>query len=97
MATVDEAVLPEEMLSFILRHGEFSKAGFRLGQIAIKDRTSVATPNFIVSTSRGVVPHVTQDAVTRLTRIPIAYIGLEDCENSRLLQALADIVLTDHG
>lgn len=80
MATPNEATLPKEMLSFVLRHGEFSKAGLRLGQLIIKGRSPIPTPNFVGSTSRGVVPHVTQDVLSKTTRIPAVYIGLEDCK-----------------
>jgi len=79
MGTEDAASLPIEMLSFILRQGEFAKAGLRLGQLAVPGRPAISTPAFVAATSRGVIPHVTQDVQSKLTRVPAIYIGLEDC------------------
>jgi len=79
MATEDAARLPTEMLNFVLRQGELAKAGLRLGQLTIPGRAAIATPNFVASTSRGVIPHVTQDVQAQLMRVPAVYVGLEDC------------------
>lgn len=75
-----EAPSTNAMLNFVLKNGEFRKAGLRLGQLTVQGRPSRATPNFIASTSRGVIPHITQDVMSKLTDIPVVYIGLEDCE-----------------
>lgn len=80
MASDETTALPGEMLSFVLRQGEFSKAGLRLGQLTLQGRTSLPTPTFIATTSRGVIPHVSQDVMLKLTKIPAVYLGLEDCE-----------------
>ena len=74
-----EAKLPTEMLSFVLRQGEVATTGLRVGQLIVPGRPAIATPNFIASTSRGVIPHVTQDVLSKLTRVPAVYLGLEDC------------------
>lgn len=79
MATEDATSVPAEMLSFVLRQGEFAKAGLRLGQLIVQGRPAIPTPAFIAPTSRGVIPHVTQDILSKLTRVPALYIGLEDC------------------
>lgn len=80
MASNDTTALPGEMLNFVLRQGEFTKAGLRLGQLTLQGRTALSTPTFIASTSRGVIPHVSQDVMSKLTKIPAVYLGLEDCE-----------------
>lgn len=67
--------LPTEM-SFILRRSE----PFRLGQIILRQHDPISTPSFVAATSRGVIPHITPDVVSRSTRIPAVYIGLEDCK-----------------
>lgn len=79
MATQDN-LSSTEMLNFVLKNGEFRKAGLRLGQLTIQGRPSRPTPTFIASTSRGVIPHITQDVLSKLADIPAVYIGLEDCE-----------------
>ena len=82
MSSTDAVTLPTEMLSFVLRHGELSKVGLRLGQLAVQGLPVVSTPSFVVPTSRGVVPHVTQDLMSKVTRVPAVYIGLEDCKRN---------------
>lgn len=76
----DDTLSNGEMLKFVLRNGEFRKAGLRLGQLTLQGRSAISTPNFVATTSRGVVPHVSQDVLSTLTDIPAVYIGLEDCE-----------------
>lgn len=79
MAAEDAPRLPREMLSFVLRQGELARAGLRLGQLTIQGRPAIATPALIACTSRGVIPHVTQDVLSKLTCVAAVYIGLEDC------------------
>jgi hypothetical protein len=81
MAEVNEeklSQLPEEMLSFTLA-GAAQRLAPRLGTLAIKGRTQIQTPNYIGNTSRGVLPHISQDNQRRHTRISGLYMGLEDC------------------
>lgn len=79
MAAEEAARLRSDMLSFVLRKGELARAGLRLGQLTIQGQAAIATPAFIACTSRGVIPHVTQDVLSKLTRLSAVYIGLEDC------------------
>lgn len=69
-----------EMLTFTLRNSEIARAGLRLGQLTLQGRSPIPTPTFIATTSRGVIPHVSQDVLCKLTDIPAVYLGLEDCE-----------------
>lgn len=82
----DRSDPPPAMLSFALRHGEHIKAGLRLGQLVVQGRPPVSTPSLVVPTSRGVVPHVTQDAFSKLTQLSAVYIALEDCKHIDLPQ-----------
>ncbi|KXJ93451.1 tRNA-guanine(15) transglycosylase-like protein [Microdochium bolleyi] len=55
--------------------------GARLGRLAFprqRQRLPIDTPNFIAITSRGSVPHMTPDVVTRHTQLGGAYMALED-------------------
>lgn len=55
--------------------------GPRLGRLALPGRTPSDTPHFLGNTSRGVVPHITQDNFSRHTSINGVYVGLEDCKS----------------
>ncbi|CAI6100384.1 unnamed protein product [Clonostachys chloroleuca] len=50
----------------------------RLGQLALPGRKLVETPNFTSVASRGAVPHLTPDNVTRHTDLSSTYMALED-------------------
>ncbi|QDS68556.1 hypothetical protein FKW77_000074 [Venturia effusa] len=68
--------LPEEMIAFTL--SSMSRSGPRLGQLALRGRATIKTPHYIANTSRGVVPHVSQDNLTKYCNINGLYVGLED-------------------
>ncbi len=53
--------------------------GARLGRLVFPGRAVVQTPNFFAATSRGVVPHLSPDNVSRYNVLAGAYMGLEDC------------------
>lgn len=71
------SLLPEEMLSFTL--SSFSRSGPRVGSLALKGRSTMKTPCCIGNTSRGAVPHVSQDNLARYRELGGLYVGLEDC------------------
>lgn len=52
----------------------------RVGRLSIPGREPISTPNFLASTSRGVIPHLTPDVLARHTFTCGAFIALEDCE-----------------
>lgn len=52
--------------------------GARLGQL-ITRAGKIQTPNFIAPSSRGVVPHLSQDNLRDHTKIPGVYVATEDC------------------
>jgi queuine tRNA-ribosyltransferase len=70
--------MPEEMLAFTIDSAQRSCA--RVGSLAVKGRTPIATPHYVATTSRGVVPHLSHDNLLRHTKIRSMYFGLEDCE-----------------
>lgn len=71
--------LPDEMLRFVLQHGMGLETGARLGQLTVHNRPVIQTPHYIVPTSRGAIPHLSQDNLQKHTRISAAYVSLEDC------------------
>lgn len=79
--TESEAVQADEKMVFELLKPVFGDgAAVRLGRLALKGRTSIETPNYFAITSRGVVPHLTPDTVSRHGSFGGRYIALEDCE-----------------
>ena len=52
----------------------------RLGSLSIPGRTVIHTPHYVALSSRGVVPHLTQDMMADNTAIQGIYAALEDCE-----------------
>lgn len=71
------AQLPDEMFSII--KSSSNALGPRLGRLRLPGRTVLETPTFLATTSRGVVPHITQDTFAQATGIDGVYIPLEDC------------------
>lgn len=70
--------LPPEMLEFTLLKTSGALAP-RLGRIAVAGRKTILTPAFIGNTSRGIIPHVSQDNFRRTDSINGVYVPLEDC------------------
>ena len=75
------SLLPDEMLSFnILKSAGPSTVSPRLGTLMVPRRKPVDTPHFIALTSRGAVPHLSQDTLRDNTSVKGVYLALEDCE-----------------
>ena len=51
----------------------------RLGQVILPRRKAMRTPHHIAVTSRGVVPHLSQDVFRQHTEVDGVYMALEDC------------------
>ncbi|KAK3068807.1 hypothetical protein LTR53_013333 [Teratosphaeriaceae sp. CCFEE 6253] len=71
------AQLPDEMFSLI-RATATQHLAPRLGRLSLANRKAMETPHYLAITSRGVVPHITQDTYIRDTSISGVYVGLED-------------------
>ncbi|KAK2603714.1 hypothetical protein QQS21_004090 [Conoideocrella luteorostrata] len=50
----------------------------RLGRLCIPGRRPIETPSYTAVTSRGAIPHLTPDNVTKHTNLGAAYMALED-------------------
>ena len=71
--------LPGAMLKFVPQHASTSECAARLGQMTVRGLRPFSTPQYIVPTSRGVIPHLSQDNLQRHTKISAVYVPLEDC------------------
>ncbi|EHY54182.1 Queuine tRNA-ribosyltransferase accessory subunit 2 [Exophiala dermatitidis] len=73
------ASLPGDMFKLLLQHTAASEGAARLGLMSFRSTTTtLKTPNYIVPTSRGAIPHLTQDNVQKHTKIAAVYHSLED-------------------
>lgn len=73
--------LPPEMLEFAILKATGTLAP-RLGRLSLPKRNSIATPGFIGHTSRGVIPHISQDNFSKNLKLNGVYVALEDCEHA---------------
>ncbi|OJD32967.1 trna-guanine transglycosylase family protein [Diplodia corticola] len=69
--------LPDTMLNFEILKPAAALAP-RLGRLSVPGRTTLHTPHHIALTSRGVVPHLTQDVLKKHTGLNSFYVALED-------------------
>lgn len=78
------AVLPVDSFSFALLSSSNppsaeDETSPRLGEVHFPRRMPMSTPHYISLTSRGAVPHLTQDMMRDHTSISGVYAALEDC------------------
>ena len=91
----DLSPLPEEMLKLILDSSHNLLHSPRLGQLLSYGRPPIHTPHYVAATSRGVVPHLSQDVFQKHTDIRAVYMGLEDCKSfPQSCQRTADFLST---
>ncbi|KAF2276451.1 tRNA-guanine transglycosylase [Westerdykella ornata] len=69
--------LPPEMLDFTLSK-TFGALAPRLGRLTLPGRKPLLTPDFLGNTSRGAVPHISQDIYRSRANLGGVYIALED-------------------
>ncbi|KAK3712105.1 hypothetical protein LTR37_009196 [Vermiconidia calcicola] len=81
------AQLPDEM--FTLIKAATSGTGPRLGRLSVSGRRTIETPHYLGLTSRGVVPHLSQDTFARDSSISGVYVPLEDYGSSPLRRFIA--------
>jgi hypothetical protein len=70
----------DAMFSFKITKSGSSTTGPRLGQLLRGGRKAIETPNYVATTSRGVVPHISHDMLERCTAVSSIYLSLEDCK-----------------
>ncbi|KAJ4312248.1 hypothetical protein N0V94_007550 [Neodidymelliopsis sp. IMI 364377] len=69
--------LPPEMLDFTLLKTTGALAP-RLGRLSLPGRKSILTPGLVGNTSRGVIPHISQDNFANRVDLNGVYVALED-------------------
>ncbi len=83
----------DKPFSFDLRTRESSNNELRLGALSLHGRKTVDTPHYVALTSRGTVPHLTQDMMRDNTEIQGIHVALEDCES----HAIGHIITRGEG
>ena len=74
-APTSSKLLPFELLS-----PDTWEDGPRIGRLSFPNRVPIETPHYVAISSRGAVPHLTQDMMRDNTQIGAIYVALEDCE-----------------
>lgn len=67
-------------LSFDVDEFMFPQNGQRLGKLIVQGRTAINTPHYLAVSSKGFVPHLSQDMARKSTDIQGIYAALEDCK-----------------
>ncbi|KXX83150.1 Queuine tRNA-ribosyltransferase-like protein [Madurella mycetomatis] len=71
---IESGAMRFELLGAALKDG----ATARLGRLVFAGRRAIDTPNYIGITSRGALPHLTPDSVSKHLQVSGAYMALED-------------------
>lgn len=71
---------PEHNMFNVLRNVAVDGGVPRVGQMTLPKRGCIDTPNFFALASRGAVPHMTPDVISKHTELNGSYMALEDCE-----------------
>ena len=69
--------LPDEMFSIIKSTSHHLTP--RLGSLTLPGRNAIQTPHYLGLTSRGMIPHISQDNFAQLAAVTGVYAALEDC------------------
>ncbi|KAI0157924.1 tRNA-guanine transglycosylase [Hypoxylon sp. FL1284] len=69
---------PDHVTFNVLRNVASDEGVQRTGQLAIPKRRCIGTPNFLALSSRGPIPHMTPDVISKHTQLNGSYLALED-------------------
>ena len=69
-----------KLLSFECLHKSPRNAEARLGRLRFPGRSAIDTPHYVAVSSRGAVPHLSQDMMRDNGSFKGIYAALEDCK-----------------
>lgn len=69
-----------KLVSFQLLRPASGKDEPRLGHLTFEGRSPIDTPHYVAVSSRGAIPHLSQDMTRDNTSIRAMYTAVEDCE-----------------
>ena len=67
--------------------------GPRLGTLSLPGRKPIKTPHFLALTSRGLVPHITQEILKAHINARSLHVSLEDCKHGNLFREFVVIYI----
>lgn len=65
--------------------------GPRLGTLNLPGKNPIKTPHFLALTSRGLIPHITQDNLKAHLNVRSMHVSLEDCKQDNIPRELVII------
>ncbi|KAL9128722.1 MAG: hypothetical protein Q9217_002655 [Psora testacea] len=77
MATTNPAKAPKQ-IPFEVNSLSADNNGYRLGHLNFPRRAPIDTPHYVAVSSRGAIPHISQDVMRDNTRMKGMYTALED-------------------
>ena len=91
--TIDTQTVETASMRFDILKAGLGDGTARLGRLVFAGRAAVETPTYIAVTSRGAIPHLTPDNVSKHMSVGGVYMALEDCKHSFYL-VVANSLLT---
>lgn len=76
----DDDQIESRTLSFSISTESCNTEGARIGTLVTSNGRPIATPHYVAISSRGVVPHLTHDLLSKQHDVPAVYAALEDCK-----------------
>jgi len=67
-----------DVLKFELLKTSAEQLAPRLGNLLTRSGGTINTPHYIANTSRGLVPHLSQDMLIKNTQLQGVYLAIED-------------------
>lgn len=80
MPAANMAGRSSKLVSFQLSKAQSNKDEPRAGRLVFQGRKPIDTPHYVAVSSRGAVPHLSQDMMRDNTSICGLYTAIEDCE-----------------
>ena len=72
--------IPIKTMKFDIKSSKAIGNGGRLGNLSTQTHNEIETPHYIALSSRGAIPHISQDILHDNTAVRGVFVALEDCE-----------------
>lgn len=75
----------EHAMFNVLKNAAVEGGAPRAGLLTLPKRKPIDTPNYIGLSSRGAIPHMTPDVISKHAELNGSYMALEDCESNEFM------------